>query len=398
MRALGEQRYAANDDWDRKIVKSARRYESALSNLRGSKRWLVPGQDGPIWLAVDLQVAHRHPFNKSVENKKTATANTAPSAQVVTKLLQDNISFRSRTVTPSKDAVAAVAGHDLLLDFKSFERAYNETTGRSSSSLTVGTTSRPTPLTYHYRYYVPLLIKVPGTKAKPKPKAKRKPKAKPPKRNVAVPEEAHTPWIRLDIGAGGGLLLINSNLPTTDPTWVDTELAASTKLMLLEGAAMLTLGETWSGFLEFRGGQQTLDPQTIVDLEIRNSRWSASLGLAYIIKLADLEIQPRAGVSFHTRSFDRDIPGTTAGYTNAVLEADDFTVAANLGLTLRYYFTSWFGLHFDVSSILGPGGPEERRTVVTLSDGEMSLNEDVLSTPLVDGISVHFGAGLSLRF
>lgn len=399
MRHVGNGRYKARDDWDREVQGPLAQYRYIIQNLKGSKRWLDAGTPGPIWLAVDVTVNRGNPTKDSATGATKRATRPAPSAKVVSRLLRDSIKFRSRPATPSADAAAAVAGHDVLLDFETFELEYNALTGRSANEGEghaldfVKTDGRG----YSYRYYVPLTVEVPSAPAKPKPKPRprQKQKPRPPAPPVAVASQPTNPWIRLDVGVGGGMLFINSDLPSNDPTWAGSELATSLTMMLLEGGAMLTLGKTWSGFLEVRGGQQTLELQ-----KIRNSRWSANLGLAYIISLGGLEIQPRAGVSFNNRSFDRDLNLTTLGATNDVmLQADDFTVAGTLGLTLRYYFTSWFGLHLDVATLLGEGGPAERKRVAIDSYAtETTLDEAELSTPLINGSSVHFGAGLSVRF
>jgi hypothetical protein len=365
MRHVGNGRYKPNDDWDRTVEASSARYLTVLQNLKGSRRWLDAGTPSPLWLAVNVEVRRGTSAKGATAGADTQTATrAAPSAKVVSRLLRDHITFRSRPVTPSADAAAAVAGHDVLLDFESFKGAYNALTGRSKAGggwlEDKWSAMADDGRRYTYRYYVPLLIDVPAAKPKPKPRPRPRPRLRPSAPVVVVAPEAPAPWVRFDTGAAFSALFISDDFPTNEYLWYDTDLATATTLFIPEGYVRLTLGNTWAGVFELRGGQSHVDVVT-------NTRWDLGAGLAYVASWGAFELQPRLGLSMQGREVER-------GLNNS----DDLIATGSIGLTLRYFFSDEFGLHADLSGLFGASGP---------------------GTPSrFTGVGLHFGSGISLRF
>ena len=106
---------------------------------------------GTLWIAADIEALEASPrimrspsALESVKSEPTKAPKKVKVREVIS-LIQKNIKFRSRQLkTKSPDAIAAVAGHEVILDTKKLEEKLAQMLGVKSLLKTRLHQSRPT--------------------------------------------------------------------------------------------------------------------------------------------------------------------------------------------------------------------------------------------------------------
>jgi hypothetical protein len=334
----GGQVFAPGDDVDF-LMEDQPTITKAQKKYGKSRRWFNTNRKiGTLWVAADLEtwVGNR---SQNSSGSEPSTPQTLPTAEGILNLVNKHMEFVSREVSPSHpDAIAGVAGHDVVIDREKFLAAYQ--------ALLAGEPLTPAPRAARYlqRLYIPVQM------------------ARYQERVVERKEanEPYEPIFRLDLGVGASIF---SNIqPILNDVWEDK----TTVALSFEGR--ISVGRRFTGIIEvFNGSGETAGTYSTVQFE----ETALGLGIGYIIPLGtSLELHPRVLFAASTRTAD-------AG-DFFVKEEKAFGVEA--GLTMRYWFNSWLGAHLDAAYLMTNDAP---------SYGD----EDLMS-----GMAPRFSGGLSTLF
>jgi len=337
--------FAAGDDVDL-LMASKSTISKAQSRYRWSRRWFDTNRSsGTLWVAADVETWVGQRKAASVE-PRPSTQSPIPTAEGVLKLINQHMEFVSRDVAPKHpNAIAGVAGHDVVIDMEGFTNAYR--------SMIAGKTKAATPRAARYlqRLYIPIPMKLYQDRvAEPDPEEPRAP---------------YKPLTRIDLGVGATFF---SNLqPASIDVWSDK----STTSVSFEGR--ISVGRAFTGILQIHTG--SAEPAGIHD-SIQFEETAFGLGLGYIFPLgSSLEIHPRALFTASTRLIGAD----------ELFRSEEKAYGGEAGITLRYWFTSWLGAHLDVAYLLSKDAPSYQ-------------DDNQNDKALMDGMAPRFSGGLSTFF
>jgi hypothetical protein len=348
----------AGDDLDLKIIR-LQNFRAVQAAYKPSRKFMGNGR-GELWFAADMVIATFEskggPGAATLRNAKLRNPKPAKilSATQALNLVKKHLIFESREMQPKAGAIAAVTGHDVLIDKKAFEEAWN---AEVQGKLTKETEALDAPPLVYYKvrrfFKVPIFYDLQpvilSMKPKPRPKPKRKPVPKP--KPVVEKKTNHI----IDIG-GGGLILPSSG-------------NGRNHLTLTTFTTDWFIGNTWTFMGHFHRGTGT----STDDIRVEGSRVGMALGVGYkvVSQSGTFHFHPHLGLGFDSVTVKEE--GTLG------LDRGEFAAVLNMGAALRLMPTKYFGFHVAVDALL--------------------TNVDNGFTGIVyTGINPMFAGGISLRF
>jgi len=342
----------AGDDLDLKVIDKSS-FLAVQGSYRPSKKFMSQGR-GELWFAADMVVATLESMVKpgktglpkpALQSRKSKNMLSATQAL---NLVKKHLIFESREMQPKAGAIAAVTGHDVLIDKEAFEKAWNAQIQGTSTKAELNT---PSLVYYKVRrfFQVPMFYDLKAVAAPKRTIPKQKPQPKP---KPVVEKETNN---IIDIG-GGGLILPSSGNGRDD-------------LTITAFTADWFIGKTWTfmGHLHSGSGKST----DLIPVEA--SRLGMALGAGYkVANSADtLHFHPHIGLGFTTVEVKED---EAFG-----LDRGEFAAVLNLGTALRLMPTKYFGFHVAMDVFL--------------------TNVDNDFTGIVyTGVNTMFAGGITLRF
>lgn len=337
--------FRAWDDFDGEVV-GAEAFRKALGDLKASRAWLATGEQGRLWVAIDVDVTwEAAPEALAAPAPATPAVPTPPATAAVLDLVRTFTGLVPRPVKPSiPGAVEAVSGYELVLDTEGFTQAYEALWPRPNPPAT----PKALGFTYRTRLYHALPViafMAPAVAAAPPP---------PVQRRVAPPQRLA--WAVVD--AGVGVLSASLAPPASNPRyWGGAESMAVTEFHL-----RATVGPRGPvGLLGVRGGSRDL---VGIAPALSLTTWVLGAGWRWRPDGTDrYDVTPYAALNRQSR----DIAGRSQAYNSLALE---------LGATAHAFFNEHFGVHVDGAWRFDAPGPLE----------------------MVDPSGPRIAAGLSVRF
>lgn len=370
---ISASRFEAGDDLDLAAVDQTRFLKYQKQYEASRKFFLLGESKGVLWLAVDVRalVTGESPPTPvspaSADLDRPRREFEKLTAKSIAELLKKHLRFESRTLRPKKpDAIAAVAGHDILFDGKSFE-AEVAAMVESVKATEKKKPYAPGSVVFSNRLYIGVDM---ASLLKPARIVRYVPPVEP-KVAVTADDTSKPPltvsraWpdVRVDLGYAGS-------------DWVGEEQYDDAELGLF--SASLFYGTAVTGFVNLYtgGGMGDVldDNASSIDTQLWN--FGLSFGAGYQFGNESLEFHPRVGLGVSYRSIEFADPALLDGYRGTLKSQTNLALV--LAATARMYPTENIGFYLSWDRIMGLGGSGE---VEQVYDSNASL----------------LGIGLSLR-
>ncbi len=323
--SVNKQTFRAGDDLDL-TTKPELAYKEGQRRYTASRKFFPRGEEwGRLWVGTDISATLAVQQNQAKVPVATPKKQKPIERDEAVRMVIRHLTFKSRPVPPQdKNAIGAVAGHDVLLNEKGLQKEWEARTEDSSPPT-------PSPLYaahYTYRRYYSVDMKYVSSRVRPKPV----PQPRQPTLPAPEPIKEQSYSFRLDLAGSGEFWSKNK---------------AAHDLTLGGFSTDMYFGSSWTFMLHAHTGSGTAD-------EITGDVTGLALGVGYVFSLANnhFEIHPHLGFGLESRTLKGEVPDNLYS-GESTIEREETAPLFDLGLTLRLMPSSAFGFHlgFDILAV-----------------------------------------------